>query len=130
MRNLFHFIGHILGVCAASGGKRLAYSFLHILSIALMAGCFYGVWYLANNGKTFLEGAGCGGVVFSWIGIVICAAAGVLFLLQGLVAQLVTFVTGLIGLGKEGERLPNLFAALVALASIVAVVVAGVLLLS
>ncbi len=130
MRNLFQFIGHILAVCSASGPKRLAYSFLHIVSIAIMAGCFYGVWYLANNGERFLQGAGCGGLIFSWIGIVLCALAGILFLLQGFVAQLVTFVMGLIGLGKEGERLSNLFAALVALASIVALVVAGVVLLS
>ncbi len=46
MRNLFHFIRHILGVCAASGPKRLGYSFLHIISIAVMAGFFtgHGIW--------------------------------------------------------------------------------------
>ena len=46
----------------------------------------------------------------------------------GFVAQIVTFITGLIGLAKAEERAANLAAALVALLSVVALIVAGVLL--
>ena len=128
MKNLFRFIHHIINVCAASGKKRLGYSFLHILSLAMMAACFYGVYFMVTGADSVLAGAGLGGLVLSRIGIVICAAMGVLFFLQGFVAQIVTFITGLIGLAKAEERAANLAAALVALLSVVALIVAGVLL--
>lgn len=108
--------------------KRLGYSFLHILSLAMMAACFYGVYFMVTGADSVLAGAGLGGLILSWIGIVICAAMGVLFFLQGFVAQIVTFVTGLIGLGKAEERAANLAAALVALLSVIALIAAGVLL--
>lgn len=114
MRELFRFIHHIGKVADASGGKRAFYAVLHIFGIALAFGFGYCAYWLIANFSDLLT-SNLLTILLIIPGIIICVAAAILFVLQGVVAQIFTIIFASVGLKNPEQRGGNIAAIVIAL---------------
>ena len=129
MRTLLKFLSHVGKVAAAEKGKRVFYAFIHILGIALGIAAFLGALWLLNYNTGIAEQS-IGGWILVIIGMVILFVFAVLMFIEGFLAQLVLMICAFIGLRNPEERGYCLVASVVSALSIVAAVIAAIVLVN
>ena len=129
MRELFRFLHHLSVLGSASGGKRAAYAVWHIVAMILAALCAFGAYWLATNYGTVFEINIIVGIL-GLVAIPVCAVLGFIFFMQGVVAQIATIIISAVALKNKEDVAANIFAILIAVASLIALTVIIIMVVS
>ncbi len=122
---LFHFISKIVRMGAASGGKRIAYAIGNAIIVAIAFAAGYFIYTMYSN----LGNAGTNFAIYI-VGIIVLAIIGVAAFFEGVICQIALTIFSLMGIIVSRERLANLFAFLITIATYAAIIITGVILLS
>ncbi len=122
MNTFFKFLSHIGHVAAAEKGKRVFYSILHILGIALGVVAFLGAMWLLNNNSSIAE-QNIGAGILTVIGMVILFIFAVLMFIEGFLAQFILMICAFFGLREPEQRGYCVVTIVISILSLIAAVV-------
>lgn len=115
---LIHIIFHLRKVLTANGKRRFWYSLYHIILMAIACGLFYYAYWFVSYNEIILETSGLGIYVGYIIAMIVAAIVGLYCVIEGVLAQVVTFVTSFIGIFIPKQHLFNFLAFLISGATV------------
>lgn len=117
--SILRLFAHVGKVTVANGKKRLAYSFLHILLVAIAVGLVLFIYWGIQNFAAYMTQNLLYGIGII-VGIAVAIFLAIYFVIQGVVSQIIVLITGFIGIFVPKNHLTNFLAFLVALVSLAA----------